>query len=332
MAAVLPPDWPASRSDPRRDPATTVAARNPAVEVRTQVIRRTIHIVRHQAAAHAAGRIDRHAGGPPPAREVGASRGQPLDHPGASHRFRGVLATRPAVRTPPRAGPAAGSAPVTTRTSARAPASGEPAAGHPPDRSRLAPAPPSVRSGGGSAAAGAPVTTRTSARILGHLRGVQRPGDDPHQRRRRTVATMATGMADDEQLSAMPSAASRRRPRTAGASPVPSPGPDRLTVVLFSVAALPGRARAPRHPAAGGQPRAARIRCVVLRKIYRTTVVETIDRWQRTRRHLGNAVGLELGREQLLGRGPDDAFLVDTNAMTANSITRSTRWAATSGC
>ena len=34
----------------------TLAARNPAVEVRTQVIRRTIHVIRHESGARAAGR------------------------------------------------------------------------------------------------------------------------------------------------------------------------------------------------------------------------------------------------------------------------------------
>src|SRR6516165_10372027 len=37
---------------PADKPVVTVAARSPAVEYRTQVIRRTVHVIRHESAAH----------------------------------------------------------------------------------------------------------------------------------------------------------------------------------------------------------------------------------------------------------------------------------------
>ena len=61
---------------------TTVAARNPAADVRTQVIRRTIHIVRHQHPRHAARdprrRLDRRRRRRLGLGELGPHRGQRL--------------------------------------------------------------------------------------------------------------------------------------------------------------------------------------------------------------------------------------------------------------
>jgi hypothetical protein len=113
----------------------TLAARNPAVEVRTQVIRRTIHIIRHEPAAsfHASGSGGASAGhaataSAPVSTRTSGSHGSPS---------------------------APASAPVSTRTSG---SHGSPSA--------PASAPVSTRTSGShgapSAPASAPVSTRTS--------------------------------------------------------------------------------------------------------------------------------------------------------------------------
>ena len=94
--------------------ATAVAARNPAVEVRTQVIRRTIHIVRHEHAAA----LPRPRG---PAAVLGAGAAPARVHTGASgaHSVAPATGAALATRTSGSHGTGAGSpgAPVSTRTS-----------------------------------------------------------------------------------------------------------------------------------------------------------------------------------------------------------------------
>lgn len=117
---------------PSAQPAA-LASRNPAVEVRTVVVRRTVHIVRHERLR-------------PPGRHAGAAvvapgsaaphpAGQPTAQPGASSAVRTSTSHHAAASAPAAAGGSSQSTPVTTRTSA---------------------------SGGAGAGAAKPVTTRTS--------------------------------------------------------------------------------------------------------------------------------------------------------------------------
>lgn len=118
---------------PSSKPAVNLAARNPTVEVRTVVIRRTIHIVKHErpvAAAPPNGGLAYHPSGPAPRTGTSGSRA-------AAPTAVATVSTRVSGSHP--AGSSGGPAPVTTRTSA-------------------------ARGGsGGSGSAGTPVTTRTSA-------------------------------------------------------------------------------------------------------------------------------------------------------------------------
>jgi hypothetical protein len=109
--------------------AATVPARQPT-EIRTQVIRRTVHVVRHSRPPHGP------ASSPPgtrPAAPYASSGARAVATRASAHRTGGGAPSVPA-----------GTAVVTTRTSA----------------SRSAPAGSVV---GGSGSAAAPVTTRTSA-------------------------------------------------------------------------------------------------------------------------------------------------------------------------
>ena len=134
---------------------TAVAARNPAPDVRTQVIRRTVHIVRHQRSGQGAGL---HGGG---ASAIGGSGGGVGVAPASSVRTHasGSHAIGSAGTV------AGGTASVTTRTSASHSA-GSPVAG--------------------SGSPSAPVTTRTSAShsariVWERLRVLGRTRHDPDQ-------------------------------------------------------------------------------------------------------------------------------------------------------
>src|SRR5579884_204043 len=111
----------------RPAPATsTSAARNPAVEIRTQVIRRTIHVIRHEPGA--AWKGSRHAGAVVVTSSVRtAASGARLSGTAASP---GALATRTSGL---RAAPTSAAGPVTTRTSASGGAGAT--SGHPVTRS-----------------------------------------------------------------------------------------------------------------------------------------------------------------------------------------------------
>lgn len=151
---------------------TVIAARNPAVEVRTVVIRKTIHIVRHERSAHGT----RGRGRPSAAPANGA--GGP-SHPVAAGGVPVATRTSPSHATvAASAGPGTSASsgspatPVTTRTSAShtAPSTtGAPAASG--GGSTSAPVTTrtstggkagSTSSGGGSGSSGKPVSTRTS--------------------------------------------------------------------------------------------------------------------------------------------------------------------------
>jgi hypothetical protein len=156
LAAVLAAGLAGFSLRPAPRPVTTVASRNPA-EVRTQVIRKTIHIVRHQGAGHADRRRNGPgAGGGPTSSarrsvRTGASRSQVAGASGTA--IGSAVTTRTSASHAVSAGSAgsavtASGAPVTTRTSAsHGSASTSPA--------------------GGSGAAGRPVTTRTSGGTAG---------------------------------------------------------------------------------------------------------------------------------------------------------------------
>jgi hypothetical protein len=144
----------------RPSSAAPVASRNPAVEVRTQVIRRTIHIVRHERPRAFGSNARTYVASAQGARGVQGARAGGTA-PGVS--------TRTSIHSAPTA--AAGVAPtagVTTRTSvhATAPASGAPTSTSP------AGTPVTTRTSkhhtatgtGGSTGSSHPVTTRTSKR------------------------------------------------------------------------------------------------------------------------------------------------------------------------
>jgi hypothetical protein len=149
VAAVMAAGLAGFSLRPSSQPVTAVASRNP-VEVKTQVIRRTIHIVHRQGAGHpAAHAAGRHGNVSTPGRKgsgtarsvrTGASRshvtgssaggGSPAAAPApvttrtsASHPSSALPASQPSSGSP-----AAGPSPVTTRTSGSRPSSGSPAA------------------------------------------------------------------------------------------------------------------------------------------------------------------------------------------------------------
>jgi hypothetical protein len=104
----------------------TVAARNPAVEVRTQVIRRTVHVIRHEPAAALRGSRSPTSivvGGHGPSR--GGAHVARTGASGARRSAVGAGATPPAVATRASgrhsgtgvSGPGVSSAPVSTRAS-----------------------------------------------------------------------------------------------------------------------------------------------------------------------------------------------------------------------
>ena len=159
----------------RPSPATTVtlAARNPAVEVRTEVIRRTIHIIKHVAGAGGfgspAGAAYGHRSG---SVRTGASRshsaGAPAGngvafttHVSGSHSSAvgttyagGTVRTRTSASRHGSSGSGSTGGPVTTRTSGSRHASG-PASG------------PVTTHTSGSSGSGKPVHTRTSGTHVG---------------------------------------------------------------------------------------------------------------------------------------------------------------------
>ena len=134
---------------------TAVSARNPAPDVRTQVIRRTVHIVRHQRSGQGAGR---HGGASAIGGSVGGVGVAPASsvrtHTSGSHTI-GAAGTV-----------AGGTASVTTRTSASHSA-GSPVAGSgspsAPVTTRTSASHSVGSSGSGSGSTGGRVTTRTSS-------------------------------------------------------------------------------------------------------------------------------------------------------------------------
>jgi hypothetical protein len=140
---------------PSSKTAVTLAARNPAVEVRTVVIRRTIHIVKHEhapSATGATGGVAAFSGtSTVPRTSTSGSRAS-----GSAAVAAGTVSTRTSGSHSSAA--IAGSAPVTTRTSAARGGStgGSGSAGPVTTRTSA----PSGSSTGG--ASGQPVSTRTS--------------------------------------------------------------------------------------------------------------------------------------------------------------------------
>lgn len=125
-------------------PSSALAARNPAVEVRTQVIRRTIHVVRHEPA------LTRRGVRQPTSTTFRTTvrSGSSGSHHGASAIGAGSVATRTSGSHG--TGSSGPPGPVTTRTSASRGATGSPS--HPVTRSSGAtgsPSHPVTRSSGG---------------------------------------------------------------------------------------------------------------------------------------------------------------------------------------
>jgi len=181
LAAVLAAGLAGFSLRPSPHPVTTVASRNPA-EVRTQVIRKTIHIVRHQGAGQAAGRHGRpgtaagSTSGNVRSVRTGASRSHPAGASGTAGSS--AVTTRTSASGAASAGSAGSAvtspgAPVTTRTSAShgssstPPAGGSGTAGKPVTTRTSASHTSSGSSAAGSGAAGKPVTTRTSGGAAG---------------------------------------------------------------------------------------------------------------------------------------------------------------------
>jgi hypothetical protein len=187
MAAIVAAGLAGYSLRPSPGATATVAARNPAAEVKTQVIRRTIHIVRHERRRHAptphAGPFAVPAGGSRAARRVrtGASASHGAGSPGrAGASGTAAVATRtsPSHASPgaaPSSPATAGTAPVTTRTSpshaSPGTASGSPATAPKPVTTRTSAShgTPSGTAKGGSGS----VTTRTSG-----AGGADREGGD----------------------------------------------------------------------------------------------------------------------------------------------------------
>ena len=141
--------------------AVTSAAGNPAVEVRTVVIRRTIHIVKHE---HVPGRVGANGGargshnaGAAPRTSSSRSRAA-----GSTAVAGGTVSTRVSGSHSVAASP--GSAPVTTRTSAARTGStgGSGSSGHPVTTRT------SRTSGPSGGPSGKPVSTRTSGSGRNH--------------------------------------------------------------------------------------------------------------------------------------------------------------------
>jgi hypothetical protein len=152
LAAVIAAGLAGFSLRPSPQPVTAVASRNPA-EVKTQVIRRTIHIVHRQGSGQAAerGRHGRPGSGTRSVR-TGASRFHATGSTTGVGGGAAAVATRTSgshVAPAASSGSAGGSSgtPVTTRTSASHPASGSPG---------------SQPSTGSPGAGSSPVTTRTS--------------------------------------------------------------------------------------------------------------------------------------------------------------------------
>jgi hypothetical protein len=166
LAAILAAGAAGYSLRPTRSPAI-VATRQPS-EIRTQVIRRTVHIVHrpHPGRHGASGTLlasagAAHALGPRPTVRTGASAhaagssgsSAAAGTPGITTRTSGSHAASGSSS----GGSGSASAPVTTRTSATHGASGSPAAGGKPVTTRT-----SAGAGSGPARGSAPVTSRTS--------------------------------------------------------------------------------------------------------------------------------------------------------------------------
>ena len=170
-------------------PASTLASRNPAAEIRTQVIRRTVHVVHHTPdRAHGrarGGAIITGGHGGPVANSVRttASRSRAAGSTAPAVGGQGAAVTTRAsashatASTSAPGGAVAGSAPVTTRTSpghasvpATSPGQGPTTSGAPVTTRASQHGPAGGPSGRGSGSAGAPIRTRSS--------GAKRGGDE----------------------------------------------------------------------------------------------------------------------------------------------------------
>jgi hypothetical protein len=159
LTAVLAGGLAAFALRPSDKPTATLAAQHPVVEVRTQVIRRTIHVVRHQSAGHHPAPRGAVATGSPGSGKRGGAAGAVRTGSSGAHaasgsgagsyvaasgavttRSSGSHASTPSTSSAPSS---SGSAPVRTRTSGSAGSTGT--SSHP-------------SSGGGAK----PVTTRSS--------------------------------------------------------------------------------------------------------------------------------------------------------------------------
>lgn len=146
-----------------------LAARNPAVEVRTVVIRRTIHIVRHERARPPVKHIAGAAAAP------GQAPAQPAGLPAAASAVRTRTSHHATTAVPSTGQPVASSAPLRTSTSKHAASStAAPVVGSAaPLKTKTSShatagtthgAPVTTRTSGGHGTAGKPVTTRTSGK------------------------------------------------------------------------------------------------------------------------------------------------------------------------
>ena len=152
----------------------TLAARNPAVEVRTQVIHRTVHV--SGGGRHGAGPA-RGPAGPVGLQSPAASHGGTTrasgSHAGAAQPPpASPVATRPSPGHTSAGGPASSAPPVSTRPSPGHASAGAPASSAPPVSTR-----PSPGHAGAPASSGAPVSTHTSGSRHGDDHG-ERRGDD----------------------------------------------------------------------------------------------------------------------------------------------------------
>lgn len=160
-------------------PGTQLAAaqadRNPAIEVRTVVIRHTIHIVRHERVRPPVVRAPATAGAarPPAGAQISATAGATLHTSSSHHASAGTVSP-----------PVSGTAPLTTATSKHATSttSSTPTATGQPPRTKTS----SHSTGSGTQGTSAPVTTRTSA---GHSGGSGKAG---------TLTTRTSHGGDDD--------------------------------------------------------------------------------------------------------------------------------------
>ena len=140
----------------------TLAARNPAVEVRTQVIRRTIHVVHHEPGAELRG-----AGGPS-ALVIAGHGGKARTASSGGHRTAhaaapAAVATRASGAHRTNTGQSGGSAtPVATRTSGSHSTSPAPASQSHPVSTRSSGSHGTSSSAASRASSGRPVSTRSS--------------------------------------------------------------------------------------------------------------------------------------------------------------------------